>query len=154
MQHVSELLKEQGVTADRIKQESFGGRPPLRFHPHPGTRRRLCRVFPFRIQFRNNWGSDSVGICRDTGHFHSLCLPSESMRHVRHSPLTRQCDHGDRRRPEREQDAQDVVQESYLELFGSLPVFALAMRVPGSRKLSSPLAAPDCVPTVARSHGV
>ena len=29
MQHVSELLKEQGVTADRIKQESFGGKTPV-----------------------------------------------------------------------------------------------------------------------------
>ena len=29
MQHVSELLKEQGVSADRIKQESFGGKPSV-----------------------------------------------------------------------------------------------------------------------------
>jgi glycine betaine catabolism B len=29
MQHVSELLKEQGVSADRIKQESFGGKASL-----------------------------------------------------------------------------------------------------------------------------
>jgi ferredoxin-NADP reductase len=29
MQHVSELLKEQGVSADRIKQESFGGKTSL-----------------------------------------------------------------------------------------------------------------------------
>ena len=29
MQHVSELLKEQGVSADRIKQESFGRKPSL-----------------------------------------------------------------------------------------------------------------------------
>jgi len=29
MQHVSELLKEQGVSASRIKQESFGGKPSV-----------------------------------------------------------------------------------------------------------------------------
>jgi ring-1,2-phenylacetyl-CoA epoxidase subunit PaaE len=29
MQHASELLKEQGVTADRIKQESFGGKTSI-----------------------------------------------------------------------------------------------------------------------------
>src|SRR6266566_2549106 len=29
MQHVSELLKEQGVSADRVKQESFGGKPSV-----------------------------------------------------------------------------------------------------------------------------
>jgi len=29
MQHVSGLLKEQGVSADRIKQESFGGKPSI-----------------------------------------------------------------------------------------------------------------------------
>ena len=29
MQHVSELLKEQRVAADRIKQESFGGKPSI-----------------------------------------------------------------------------------------------------------------------------
>ncbi len=29
MQHVSELLKEQGVSADRIKQETFGGKPSV-----------------------------------------------------------------------------------------------------------------------------
>jgi glycine betaine catabolism B len=29
MQHVSLLLKEQGVSADRIKQESFGGKPSV-----------------------------------------------------------------------------------------------------------------------------
>ena len=28
-EHVSELLKEQGVSADRIKQESFGGKPSV-----------------------------------------------------------------------------------------------------------------------------
>jgi ferredoxin len=28
-EHVSELLKEQGVSADRIKQESFGGKPAV-----------------------------------------------------------------------------------------------------------------------------
>jgi ferredoxin-NADP reductase len=35
MLHVSELLKEQGVSADRIKQESFGGKPSLAV-PDPG----------------------------------------------------------------------------------------------------------------------
>jgi ferredoxin len=38
MQVVSELLKEQGVSADRIKQESFGGKPSLAVpDPSAGT---------------------------------------------------------------------------------------------------------------------
>jgi len=38
MQHVSELLKEQGVSADRIKQESFAGRPSIvTTHPSQGS---------------------------------------------------------------------------------------------------------------------
>jgi ferredoxin-NADP reductase len=38
MQLVSELLKEQGVSADRIKQESFGGKPSLAVpDPSAGT---------------------------------------------------------------------------------------------------------------------
>jgi len=37
-EHVSELLKEQGVSADRIKQESFGGKPALAVpDPSAGT---------------------------------------------------------------------------------------------------------------------
>jgi ferredoxin-NADP reductase len=38
MQHASELLKEQGVSADRIKQESFTGKPSLAVPDPSGDR--------------------------------------------------------------------------------------------------------------------
>jgi ferredoxin-NADP reductase len=51
MHHVSELLKEQGVSADRIKQESFGGKASLA-SPDPSAERSVPFVEFLRSGFQ------------------------------------------------------------------------------------------------------
>ena len=98
MQHVSELLKEQGVSADRVKQESFGGKPSVAI-PDSSEDSSVAFVEFSRSGFEFELIPDMTLL--EFAETVGVSLPSRSMRHVRHSSLTRQCEHGNRRRVER-----------------------------------------------------
>jgi ring-1,2-phenylacetyl-CoA epoxidase subunit PaaE len=102
MQHASELLKEQGVSADRIKQVSFGGKASLAV-PDPSGDSSVPFVKFLRSGFQFELLPDmtllefaeTVGVSLPYG------LPAGTVRNLCNPPVARPCDHASGRRTER-----------------------------------------------------
>jgi len=125
MELVSELLKEQGVSADRIKQESFGGKPALAVpDPSAGTSVPFVEFLRSGFQFEMIPDmsllefAETVGVSIPYGCRQGQCGTCATRL------LPRQCDYGDRRRAERGTETGRIILPCVSRLQGSISIDA------------------------------